>query len=341
MIPQGNILPSSPLLSVIVPIYNTAAYLSKCLDSIIGQTYSNLEIILVDDGSPDNSGEICDEYAQKDARIRVIHQPNKGLSGARNSGLDMATGEYIAFADSDDYMKPTMYEKLISAAVKENADMVIDDFYMILESGLSRKHNGLDNSTPQTKIKDMFLRDKLPSYVWNKIYRKHLFDHIRFTKIRGFEDLLIFPHLIQKTRKIAVIHNAGYYYNCLNMGALTAVFNHNRKLNVSTKYGLFAAWKEHEKVARDMKSEAASHAENRAIKSAVSALVADTVHHTLTPEEHQTLRNYLEEKKNVKISKKHHFLHWCTRNSSTLCCLYDYGSFIWRKHKARVNKLKE
>lgn len=101
-----------PLISVIVPIYGVEKYLEQCLDSIINQTYRNLEIILIDDGSPDRCGEICDRYASRDSRIKVIHQSNQGLSAARNAGMDMATGEYISFIDSDDYIDPHFYEKM-------------------------------------------------------------------------------------------------------------------------------------------------------------------------------------------------------------------------------------
>ena len=109
------------LISVIIPIYNVEAYLDECIASVIAQTYSNLEIILVDDGSPDNCPQMCDEWAAKDSRIRVIHKENGGLSDARNAGIDIATGEYIAFVDSDDWIVPEMYEKMLAALKTENA----------------------------------------------------------------------------------------------------------------------------------------------------------------------------------------------------------------------------
>ena len=125
---------SRPLLSVIVPVYRVETYLPKCLDSLVGQTYADLEIILVDDGSPDRSGAICDEYAARDSRIVVIHQENRGASQARNAGLDRATGEFVAFVDSDDYLDFSMYENLMKAVVEYDADIVISDFFVILES---------------------------------------------------------------------------------------------------------------------------------------------------------------------------------------------------------------
>ena len=111
---------NQPLLSVIIPVYKVEKYLRQCVDSVINQTYKNLEIILVDDGSPDNCGKICDEYAEKDKRVKVIHQLNKGLSGARNTGTEQASGEYIAFVDSDDWLDVHMYEDLFGVLNKYN-----------------------------------------------------------------------------------------------------------------------------------------------------------------------------------------------------------------------------
>ena len=124
------------LVSVIVPIYNVEKYLRKCVDSILNQTYKNLEIILVDDGSPDNCGNICDEYALSDSRIRIIHKKNGGLSDARNAGLDIARGNYILFVDSDDYIDETMVEKLYEALEKEKAEMSLCSFVYVNDDGV-------------------------------------------------------------------------------------------------------------------------------------------------------------------------------------------------------------
>ena len=115
-------------ISVIVPVYNIEGYLGKCIDSIIAQTYKDLEIILVDDGSSDHCGAICDKYAKKDNRIKVIHKPNGGLSDARNHGIEAATGSYLGFVDGDDYIEPQMYEKLHNALVENDAEMSICSF---------------------------------------------------------------------------------------------------------------------------------------------------------------------------------------------------------------------
>ena len=123
----------SPTISIIVPVYKVEKYLQKCIDSILAQTFRDFELILVDDGSPDNCPALCDAAAQKDARIRVIHQKNGGLSAARNAGLDIARGEWIGFVDSDDAIEPEMYKTLYDIAVQENADVVVCNFRLVMK----------------------------------------------------------------------------------------------------------------------------------------------------------------------------------------------------------------
>ena len=118
-----------PMISVIVPVYNVESYLARCVDSILTQTYQNLEVILVDDGSKDNSGVICDDYARRDSRVNVIHKENGGLSSARNAGIEAAGGEYLAFVDSDDWIEPDAYERLLSAMQKHAAKLVVGGRY--------------------------------------------------------------------------------------------------------------------------------------------------------------------------------------------------------------------
>lgn len=207
-----------PLISVIVSIYKVEKYLRKCVDSILAQTYTNLEIILVDDGSPDSCGKICDEYAEEDKRVRVIHQANAGSSGARNSGLDIANGEYIGFVDSDDYVAKTMYETLISAIHLYDADLAICRYISV---------NELDERLPQYDLpgnkvynaaqvfdKFCFERMGLPYFIcpWNKLYRKELFNNMRYVKGVYCQDLLIMPYIINKSSKIVALEDELYFY---------------------------------------------------------------------------------------------------------------------------------
>lgn len=131
-----------PIISIIVPVYKVENYLQKCIDSILAQTFRDFELILVDDGSPDRCPELCDAAAEKDSRIRVIHQKNGGLSAARNAGLDAARGGWIAFVDSDDAIEPEMYEALHDSAVKENADVAVCNFQLLDETGKNLQTSG-------------------------------------------------------------------------------------------------------------------------------------------------------------------------------------------------------
>lgn len=205
------------LISVIVPIYNIEEYLEKCINSIINQTYDNLEIILVDDGSTDNSGNICDEYKKIDKRIKVIHKANGGLSSARNAGLDIARGDLIAFVDSDDYLESTMYEELKDNMNKFDSDISACDFYKIKKNSKKRaikiaKNNEVVFINKEIiyntigKYKDLF------SYSWNKMYKKKLFDNIRFPNGRVFEDGFIIFDLLEKTKKVSIIVKPLYNY---------------------------------------------------------------------------------------------------------------------------------
>lgn len=207
------------LISVIVPIYNVENYLRKCVDSIINQTYKNLEIILVDDGSPDNCGKICNEYAQHDSRVKVIHKENGGLSDARNAGIDMAEGEYLAFVDSDDYIAEDMIEKLYKQLMKDNSDMSLCSFKYFDESGdeiLSR----MDDSPIKNEIitGEQAVNKLLENNPWyfvvacNKLYKKELFRGIRFPKGKIHEDEFVVHHLFYRCAKISCISEPLYHY---------------------------------------------------------------------------------------------------------------------------------
>ena len=163
---------TSPLISIIVPVYDVEPYLRKCIDSILIQSYRDLEIILVDDGSPDNCGAICDEYAEKDKRIKVIHKKNGGLSDARNAGLDIATGEYIGFVDSDDWVMPDMYEYLYKAVKEYDADMSVCGYYDYWGKTISGRYcQDIQVYKGQEGIKAL-LDLKFGNYVWNKLYKR-------------------------------------------------------------------------------------------------------------------------------------------------------------------------
>ena len=201
-------------ISVIVPVYNVEQYLERCVDSIINQTYKNLEIILVNDGSTDNSGQLCDELAKKDDRIRVIHKKNGGLSDARNVGIDEAEAELVGFIDSDDYIDEDMYEVLINNLKAANADLSMcghyDVYNNVPESQVSDKKTW--ELSPQEAIKMVMEAKILSVTAVNKLYKKSLFSELKFEIGKIAEDAFIMIKLLDKCNKIVATNEKKYYY---------------------------------------------------------------------------------------------------------------------------------
>ena len=203
-----------PVISVIVSIYNVQDYVEKSVHSICNQTYKNLEIILVDDGATDNSGKICDKLAAKDSRIKVIHKPNGGLSSARNEGVKFATGDYIAFVDGDDWIDEDMYEGMISAMLKHDADIAICNYKEICKKGVR------DTSTDEItvfegrEILKVFIEEdatyQIQNAAWNKLYKRSLMGELRFPEGKLFEDIVYTTKLLARSKR-AVYTNKAYY----------------------------------------------------------------------------------------------------------------------------------
>lgn len=202
------------IISVIVPVYKVEKYIRKSIDSIINQTYKYLEIILVDDGSPDNCPQICDEYAKRDNRIKVVHQNNMGVAAARNRGIEIATGKYIGFVDSDDYIENTMFEDLLEALVTNNAQMSICNINVITDKENYIKNNYPDSKTYSKKeiLRELILDKNIQSYPCNKLYLKTLFDKIRYPVGRNYEDIGTTFYLAEKCDKVQLIGKVEYNY---------------------------------------------------------------------------------------------------------------------------------
>ena len=210
-------------ISVIIPVYNTESYLRKCLDSIVNQTYRDLEIIIIDDGSTDGSGEICDEYRITDSRIRVLHTENHGLSCARNRGLDEAKCEWIGFVDSDDWIEPDMYEVLLNSAVETGADIV--ECGVILE--YSNKAEIWKREKRLMMRADAFkalLCEELSDAVWNKLYKSDCFKDIRFPVKRVYEEIATTYRVFDAVDNISTIEANAYHYR-QREGSLTSIHN--------------------------------------------------------------------------------------------------------------------
>lgn len=208
-------------ISVIIPIYNVEKYLNRCIDSILNQTYSNLEIILVNDGSSDSCGKICDYYKMQDQRIKVIHKVNGGLSSARNSGLEIATGDYISFIDSDDFINLKMFEDMIKVAKQNNSDMIcckyfkfknIDDIPKIDDKDMNIKHF-TNIEALEEYFSDKLENDKqINTAVWNKIYKKEILKNIQFPVGKIYEDVYVTYKLLYNSKKVSIINKYYYYY---------------------------------------------------------------------------------------------------------------------------------
>lgn len=211
-------------ISVIVPIYNVEKYLNRCVDSILNQTFADFECILIDDGSPDNCGKICDEYAEKDKRIRVIHKENGGLSDARNAGIKVAQGEYLSFIDSDDWIHPQMLEILYNGITKNDV-LVSVCAYERVET--EKPFKNIKN--PEYEIlkgMDFFTEDNVTAVVaWNKLYHKSLFDSIRYPVGKIHEDEFTTYKILYKAGNIAFCSEKMYMYFVNNTGITKGVYS--------------------------------------------------------------------------------------------------------------------
>lgn len=218
------------VVSVIVPVYNVESYVAKCIDSIVNQTFRDLDIILIDDGSTDSSGSICDRFAEKDKRIRVIHKKNGGVSSARNAGLDVAVGEYIVFIDGDDYVNPKMIETLCSLIIENNADLVMCNYIHVNENGEKVGISELRITQPQIVSSDWMLERisrgwTFGAIIWNKMYRSKLFRELRYPSFNNGEDEYISHRVMAQAEKAVIIPDVLYYYT-LRQGSLTkSAFN--------------------------------------------------------------------------------------------------------------------
>jgi len=242
---MGNLIKDeNKKISIIVPIYNVEKYLAECIESIQKQSYSNLEIILVDDGSPDRSGEIADRYADKDNRIKVIHKPNGGLSDARNAGMEVATGDYIGFVDSDDFLPEDAYEVMLQKAMEQDADYIIGNYINCYEDGTlwEKPIFNIDKYKEfQLNIKDyqdsFFIMN---SSACNKLFSKAFLDKlgVKFTVGLPAEDAIFTTYCFIKSTKVFYIPNLVYIYR--QRGAGTSI-----SMNCTAKYfqGISSAYK--------------------------------------------------------------------------------------------------
>ena len=199
------------MISIIVPVYKVEPYLRTCVDSILHQTYEDFELILIDDGSPDRCGEICEEYKRQDMRVRVFHKENEGLAAARNFGLREAIGSYIGFVDSDDWIEPNMFQILLSRLEYTKADISISGYWY--DKGSISKEAQLEARLyEREEALKALIEGKINNAVWNKLYRKELFDGIVFPEGRNYEDIAVLHEILFKAKKVVIVSTLEYHY---------------------------------------------------------------------------------------------------------------------------------
>ena len=216
-------------ISVIVPVYKVEAYLDECVESILHQTHSNLEVILVDDGSPDKSPQMCEKWAVIDPRVIVVHKQNGGLSSARNAGLDICSGDYIAFVDSDDWIKPEMFQIMLNAAERESADICACSIIRCFpkrEAIWGAKEYTVGNTE---KMLDMLYSDEgFPVSAWNKLYKRKMWEGFRFPEGKLCEDAFTTYLLLDRAERIVQITDALYCYRIRPESIMTTSFTHQK-----------------------------------------------------------------------------------------------------------------
>lgn len=221
-------------ISVIVPVYNVENYLPFCLDSICKQNYANLEIILVDDGSLDESGNICDQWVKKDYRIVVVHKENGGLSSARNTGLSYATGDYVSFIDSDDKIHPYFYEELLANIKKADADIAVCKFKRVEEIDvpfLPYRKSIIDTYVGEDKFKQLINENNVVTTIaCNKLYKAKIWENFRFPEGKINEDEFVIHHILNRANRIVYLSEPFYYY-LQRTGSITTKKTNNKNFD--------------------------------------------------------------------------------------------------------------
>jgi len=237
-----------PKVSVIIPVYNVKQYLKEALDSVIHQTYKNIEIIIVDDGSNDGSEKICDEYAGNDSRIRVIHEENGGLSVARNTGLDNMSGEYVAFLDSDDIYYPDMIQKMLESLLSHKTDCAVCRYTVFntkQKINLNSKKKTNEKIYTRAEALKAIINGEIHAFAWNKLYKKNLFDSVRYPAGQNYEDISVVFKIFDKTNKVSVLDEKLVYYR-KHRQSITSTYTLKNFQDLHTAQNIFISFvKEH------------------------------------------------------------------------------------------------
>lgn len=282
-----------PLFSIIIPVYKVEEYIHRCLDSVLSQSYENFECIIIDDGSPDNCGIICDEYAKKDERIYVIHQENGGLSSARNAGIERSVGEYLLFVDSDDWIEPETLEVLFKEISKSKPDVIVFGYAEVY--GESKKYTVYGAYAEET-IKEKFISDEWRNFACNKCFVSRLFANVRFPINQAYEDLFTVPRLINSADKISMISNVLYNYNQDNVNSIT------KNMNSIKEYDFFVALLNNYEIAKDSKRSCENLCMYKCFEKAEDAIILNHNDNLLTKEQYTLAKKIIKNLKNISLA---------------------------------------
>lgn len=313
-------------LSVIVPVYKVEPYIHKCVDSILNQTYTNLEVILVDDGSPDDCGKICEEYASKDKRVKVIHKKNGGQADARNFGIEAANGEIIGFVDSDDYIEANMYQEMIDYMWLNNLDIVCADTNQV--KGDKKKFKPRYQKNYIWNKKEALceiLNGNLDNAAWNKIYKREVIANIRFPKGRVYEDVATIYKFIYNADKVGYLSKPYYYYVKRKGSTISTSFNSK------SRYDCFVGYIERLDFAEKHKLFCVDACRKQALETALATLTAFYANNESTDSyRYKNVNNFIEMQlgKKNQLRKKHKFLLWSFKNCKALHKIYAKLSSI-------------
>lgn len=288
---------ANELITVIVPVYGAERFLPRCIDSLLRQTYTRLDILLIDDGSPDRCGAICDEYAKKDGRIRAIHQQNRGVSETRNRGLQEAQGSLIYFLDSDDYIPDHALKRLYDIMQEKDADIVIGGHSRVEPDGyIHCDSDGWPETDDGDEIKDMILRNRLPNFVCAKLFRRRVWDGIVFPKGQVMEDMYVAADVFYQARRVAMTKESLYFYSRENP---SSIMSDSGTKYIRLKYGQFLAWREHERIAEKMGADCREYCRKKALHAAVRAVMLDAGANELNEFEVAIAEHYISETQNI------------------------------------------
>lgn len=322
------------LVSIIVPVYNVEKYLDRCVNCLINQTHKDVEILLIDDGSPDNCPAMCDAYAQKDNRIKVFHKNNGGLSSARNMGLDNCTGDFLTFIDSDDYLDTDWIEKCHNLAVKENLDVVLTQELNVFPNRIEPQKLNLNDYKDTETIVNNIIWDKIPNYA-SRFFRASLWEDIRFPLNTNWEDFATMPEVFAKVKAAKFLAGTHSYYECNNCSSIS------NSINSKNKYGMCLGWRKRKTIAETNHDEKLlKRALYRSLRTAVTSLGLNTQDHKLLPEQVESLTNYIKQEYNrpnlPNIGLKYKLLIWSLFHCPNLLSLYGYSMYFLQKLKKSI-----